>query len=146
MKYHAHYVYYIQRVGIIMIGIGFLFNLISGIKQRHYSIMILGAITTCIIATRQVLIHILPGDLGYSIPVFGMHLYTWSLIFSLVIILFISVLMLFDTAEIKVAKSPVREIAIYLFVFLIFANFISTILECGLTQCFDNPTFYQLLN
>ncbi|MDR5618141.1 disulfide bond formation protein B [Arsenophonus sp.] len=136
----------LQRVGIIMIGIGFLFNLIFGINQRHYSIIILSSITTCITATRQVLIHILPGDPGYYSTVFGLHLYTWSLIFSLAIILFVCVLMLFNSAEIQVAKSPAREIAIYLFVFLILANLISTILECGLTQCVDNPTFYKLLN
>ncbi|WGL98935.1 disulfide bond formation protein B [Arsenophonus sp. aPb] len=136
----------LQRVGIIMIGIGFLFNLILGINQRHYSIIIFSSIATCMTATRQVLIHILPGDPGYYSTVFGLHLYTWSLLFSLAIILFISVLMLFNAAEIQVAKSPAREIAIYLFMFLIFANLISTILECGLTQCVDNPTFYKLLN
>ncbi|WP_202962601.1 disulfide bond formation protein B [Candidatus Arsenophonus nilaparvatae] len=41
----------LQRVGIIMIGIGFLFNLIFGINQLHYSIIILSSITTCITAT-----------------------------------------------------------------------------------------------
>jgi disulfide bond formation protein DsbB len=29
---------------------------------------------------RQVLLHILPGDPGYGMPVFGLHLYTWCLI------------------------------------------------------------------
>ncbi|MFV9997339.1 MAG: disulfide bond formation protein B [Arsenophonus endosymbiont of Dermacentor nuttalli] len=136
----------LQRLGIIMIGIGFLFNLIFGIKQCHYSIIIFSSITTCITATRQVLIHILPGDPGYYSTFFGLHLYTWSLLFSIAIILFVCTLMLFNNDELQIAKSPAREITIYLFMFLIFANLISTILECGLTQCVDNPKFYKLLN
>ncbi len=31
-------------------------------------------------STRQILLHILPGDMGYGSAIFGLHLYTWGLL------------------------------------------------------------------
>jgi disulfide bond formation protein DsbB len=38
----------------------------------------LGALLGAVIAGRQDLLHILPGDAGYGPPFFGLHLYSWA--------------------------------------------------------------------
>ena len=43
-------------------------------------IAIIAALVGAVVSTRQVLLHILPGDQGFGSPLFGLHLYTWSLI------------------------------------------------------------------
>ncbi|TNH44987.1 disulfide bond formation protein B [Photorhabdus luminescens] len=139
----------LQRAGMITIGFGFLFNLRFGIKSAHYGLSLLGCIVTGIVAIRQVFLHITPGDLGYGSALFGLHFYTWALICSVIAIIGISVMLisksLEKTTEAKPNKSVIGQIIIGLFVILITANLISTILECGGGQCDDNPTFYQLL-
>ena len=42
--------------------------------------MILGALLGMVMSTRQVLLHIKPGDPGYGGTVLGLHFYTWALI------------------------------------------------------------------
>ncbi|QXF31918.1 disulfide bond formation protein B [Photorhabdus luminescens] len=139
----------LQRAGMIMIGFGFLFNLRFGIKSAHYALSLLGCIVTGIVAIRQVFLHITPGDLGYGSALFGIHFYTWALICSVIAIIGISVMLILKslekTTEAKQKTSVIGQIIIGLFVILITANLISTILECGGGQCDDNPTFYQLL-
>ncbi|AKH63480.1 MULTISPECIES: disulfide bond formation protein B [Photorhabdus] len=139
----------LQRTGMIMIGFGFLFNLRFGIKSAHYGIALIGSIVTGIIAIRQVFLHITPGDIGYGSVLFGIHFYTWALISSVIAIIAISVMLILKslekTTEEKESKSVFVQIIIGIFVVLITANLISTILECGGGQCDDNPTYYQLL-
>src|SRR6266550_4666361 len=43
-------------------------------------ICIISALVGAAVSTRQVLLHILPGDQGFGSPLFGLHLYTWCLI------------------------------------------------------------------
>ncbi|KAA1195167.1 disulfide bond formation protein B [Photorhabdus heterorhabditis] len=139
----------LQRTGMIMIGFGFLFNLRFGIKSAHYGIALIGCIVTGIIAIRQVFLHIMPGDTGYGSALFGLHFYTWALLSSIIAIIAISVMLILKslekTTEEKENAPVFGQILIGLFVLLIAANLISTVLECGGGQCDDNPTFYQLL-
>lgn len=141
----------LQRVGIIMISIGFLQNILFGIRNIHYGIALLGCIITIIIALRQVFIHILPGDPGYGSTLFGIHFYTWALLSSLLTMIGIALLLILQkengddvTTHFKLTI-VLEKISITIFVLLIAANVISTILECGLGQCPSNPTGYQLL-
>ncbi|MGY3916358.1 disulfide bond formation protein B [Aeromonas australiensis] len=137
----------LQRVGFIVAGIGFMLNLQFGARGTHYGIVIIGALTTAIIATRQVFLHILPGDPGYGSTFLGLHFYTWSLVSALLIILAVA-LVLIMSDEIKLSLPGLARggrIASLLFVILIAANLASTLLECGTGPCEDNPTFYQLL-
>ncbi|MCE1800535.1 disulfide bond formation protein B, partial [Enterobacter hormaechei] len=110
---------------------------------------LIGCVVTGIVAIRQVFLHITPGDLGYGSALFGIHFYTWALICSVIAIIGISVMLILKslekTTEEKQKTSAIGQIIIGLFVILITANLISTILECGGGQCDDNPTFYQLL-
>src|SRR5262249_42684268 len=52
-----------------------------------YGLSVLAAVAGAGIASRQILLHIVPPDPGYGDPVLGLHLYTWSLIvFSTVLL------------------------------------------------------------
>ncbi len=46
----------------------------------NHGLTILAAALGFAISTRQVFLHILPGDPGYGMPLFGLHLYTWGAI------------------------------------------------------------------
>ncbi|CDL81714.1 disulfide bond formation protein B [Xenorhabdus szentirmaii] len=139
----------LQRAGIIMIGFGFLFNIYFGIKNAHYSLSIFGALVTGFVAMRQVSLHILPGDTGYGSTFFGLHFYTWAAVLSILTIIAIAIIMPLKAGNNDPARSAppaLGKVAMGLFAFLIAANLVSTILECGGGQCDDNPVFYQLLN
>lgn len=138
----------LQRTGMILVGFGFLFNICFGIKNTHYSIALIGAVITGLIAARQVFLHILPGDLGYGSTFIGLHFYTWALVASILITVAVAVIMILpksDSAQAIVPKSFTAKIVITVFTLLIAANLVSTLLECGGGQCADDPTFYQLL-
>ncbi|CDG90534.1 disulfide bond formation protein B [Xenorhabdus bovienii] len=138
----------LQRAGIIMIGLGFLFNIYFGIKNAHYSLSLLGCLVTGFIAMRQVSLHILPGDTGYGSTFLGLHFYTWAAVLSILTIIAIAVIMPLkagNTDSSRYTPPTLGKIAMGLFAFLIAANLVSTVLECGSGQCDDNPTFYQLL-
>ena len=77
----------LQRVGLMLCALGPLQLLIrnarGGLTDRDIAVAcgmsVLAGLLGATMATRQVLLHILPGDPGYGSPVFGLHLYTWSL-------------------------------------------------------------------
>ena len=52
----------------------------------------LGAFAGAIFASRQVMLHILPGDAGYGGAVLGLHLYSWAFVTFCVVILFTALL------------------------------------------------------
>lgn len=139
----------LQRIGLILIGSGFLFNVRFGIKSAHYGIALIGCVVTGSIAARQMFLHILPGDSGYGSLFLGLHFYTWALLASIIAVVAIAIMMLISNDRPKTEKTitvPMwGKITIVLFALLIVANLISTVLECGGGQCADNPTFYQLL-
>ncbi|WWP01860.1 MAG: disulfide bond formation protein B [Candidatus Dasytiphilus stammeri] len=139
----------LQRVGVIMISIGFFLNVRFGISSSHYGIALLGSIITGIIATRQVLLHILPGDPGYGSSIFGLHFYTLALLSSLVTIVAIAMLLILQRGE-EIERHSINltfegKITIIIFMVLITANLVSTLLECGLGPCENNPTKYNFM-
>ncbi|MBC6556664.1 disulfide bond formation protein B [Citrobacter braakii] len=140
----------LQRVGLIIAGFGFLFNILLGIRNSHYGMVILGSILTGIIASRQMFLHIIPGDSGYGSAFLGFHFYTWALITAILIVTAVSVII--TISEIGVVMRPLNinpvflRITGWIFILLISANLISTLLECGGGQCADNPVTYELLS
>ncbi|AZD74449.1 disulfide bond formation protein B [Pseudomonas chlororaphis] len=139
----------LQRVGMIAIGFGFLMNVHFGIRSAHYGVALLGSLLTGAIASRQMFLHIMPGDPGYGLALFGLHFYTWAVVSALATITFVSGLLILKTWE---RPSPIQprmhvlgKLAIIVFVFLIAANLVSTLLECGMGECEANPTVYQML-
>ncbi len=78
----------VQRIALMMCALGPLHMLLEAHKgELGYravavgsGISIVAALLGATAATRQVLLHILPGDTGFGSPLLGVHLYTWSLI------------------------------------------------------------------
>lgn len=112
--------------------------------------VITGSILTGIIASRQVFLHIMPGDIGYGSAFFGLHFYTWVLVTSVVIIAATAVVL--SISEMNASIRPLNippalfRIAGWGFLLLIEANLVSTVLECGGSSCADNPAIYELLS
>ncbi len=139
----------LQRVGFILSGCGFLLNLIIGNKNSHYALILLSNLVTAAVSTRQVLLHITAGDPGYGSAFLGLHFYTWALLLSLFLIVWIAVILFIrpeKTTGLNSKKSVITKIGVSLFILLIAANLCSTVLECGSGQCADDPIYYQLLH
>ncbi|GAA5108635.1 disulfide bond formation protein B [Bartonella jaculi] len=140
----------LQRVGLILAGCGFLLNIHHRVKNTHYGMVILGCMVTCVVAARQVFLHITPDDLGYGSTFLGLHFYTWAFIISVLCIFAVAFVMILSevpyTFKAFSAFPALSKVASFLFVFLIAANLISTVLECGGGQCADDPVRYELLS
>ncbi|CZH54571.1 disulfide bond formation protein B [Legionella pneumophila] len=138
----------LQRICFVAVGLCFVMNLILGIRASHYGLMLLASLLGLSISVRQMYIHLTPGDPGYGGLIFGLHLYTWSAIIFLIIILLIAGALILDKGfmpDYKV-RSKSAKVMIWVFFILILANGISTFLECGPHECPDNPSKYYLLN
>ncbi len=70
----------LQRIDFIALGRGLLLNMRFGPSPLHYGLVIAAALFGAAAAGRQVLLHIVPGSGAYGSPLFGLHLYTWSLV------------------------------------------------------------------
>ncbi len=140
----------LQRVGMFGVAVGILLNLKFGVHPLHYGISIVSALIGATVATRQILLHIIPvaGEpTGFGNPVLGLHLYTWSLIVFVASILGIALLMIFikwvGALEEKVELlSKLEKAVFYIFIALALVNTISAFMECGFSPCPDNPTHY----
>jgi phosphoglycerol transferase MdoB-like AlkP superfamily enzyme len=102
------------------------------------------------VSTRQILLHILPGDAGYGSALLGYHYYTWALIGFVAAIILLAAILLFDrqfgdgTAKASSAGG-FAQVAVSLVIALTALNVGSALLECGFGSCADNPTVYELL-
>ncbi len=144
----------LQRVGMLGVAVGIFMNLRFGMHPAHYGISIISALIGAAVATRQILLHIVPsadGVTGFGDPVLGLHLYTWSLIVFLSSIAGIALLMALmkwgeelNTQKTKLFKY--EKIALSLFLLLALANSASAYLECGFEPCPENPTEYKHLD
>jgi disulfide bond formation protein DsbB len=139
----------LQRASMIMVGLAFMLNVRFGEKGRYYGMALLSAVCTGIIATRQVLLHIVPGSGSYGSALFGVHFYTWALLSSVATIIYVAVMLVFygrnTTPGGKPNLSKVAGLTLVVFAVLIAANLVFTMLECGFGQCADDPTFYEWL-
>ena len=137
----------LQRVGMVGIAFGFLLNLRYGLRPSHYCIALLSALFTAFVALRQIALHVVPGTGSYGSAIFGLHMYTWSFIISMIIVIYTTITLGIDQQYLTKQKPGViwKTIAHLLFICLLFiavANVVSTFSECGIGQCPDNPTHY----
>ena len=136
------------RLGMIGVGFGLALNVLFGPHVLHYGLALLAAMFGALTSLRQVMLHIVPGTGSYGDPAFGMHLYTWAFIVFVTITLAIAVVLFFqDQFDEPAGPAPaaVRWMAIVVMsagLFLAGANVITTLLECGIGACPDNPTTY----
>lgn len=140
----------LQRVGFLGIAFGFLLNLRYGLRPSHYGLSLLSALFTAFVALRQVALHVVPGTGTYGSAIFGLHMYTWSFVIAMAIVLFNVILLSFDREYLSV-KQAIRwkKLSHLLFICLLIVaaiNLVSAFAECGLGQCPDNPTQYLIGN
>ncbi|HSD52837.1 MAG TPA: disulfide bond formation protein B [Burkholderiales bacterium] len=139
----------LQRAALLAAGLGFLLNVRFGSSESHYGIVIVSSVAGAAFAIRQILLHIVPGTGAYGSAVLGYHFYTWALVGFVALIAFAGV-MLFIEAQFVEGVQDFRPSASaqalgWLFVLIVLANAVSTLLECGFGPCPDNPTGYELL-
>ncbi len=136
----------LQRVGFLCVALGFLMNLRFGPRPSHYAIALLSALFTSFVALRQIALHVVPGTGSYGSAILGLHLYTWSYIICMVIIISTTIVLGMDR-QYRLEENPVRPSWVVQFLFvvmtlLIISNFVSVLMECGFGACPDNPIQY----
>ncbi len=141
----------LQRAGFVALGLGFLLNVRFGSSPAHYGLMVVSAVIGAGTALRQILLHIRPGDPGYGSALLGVHFYSWAFVAFGAGILYAGLLLFLEAGDpsSESATSPVGKLAtasLWLFALLVAGNLVSTLLECGVGPCADNPTFYDWLH
>ncbi|SMY38409.1 disulfide bond formation protein B [Photobacterium malacitanum] len=139
----------LQRLGFMLVMFGFMLNVVYGPQQRHYGILIIGALFGAATALRQVSLHVIPGTPGFGSPVFGLHYYTWAFILFSLTIVGVAVLQLLWNKDWNNNDYKINRFGKFVCLLAIFAvavNVISTFIECGPYQCPDNPITYWLFN
>ncbi|WP_058120368.1 disulfide bond formation protein B [Photobacterium kishitanii] len=139
----------LQRLGFMLVMFGFMLNVVYGPQQRHYGILIIGALFGAATALRQVSLHVIPGTPGFGSPVFGIHYYTWAFILFSLTIVGVAVLQLLWNKDWNNNDYKINRFGKFVCLVAIFAvvvNVVSTFIECGPYQCPDNPVTYWLFN
>ena len=111
----------------------------------------LGAFAGAVFAARQVLLHILPGDVGYGSPMLGLHLYSWAFITFVVVIVFTGLLGVLSTVAIPEAPkenslaSHMSSAIGFAFLVMVAINAVMIVFLEGFNWVLpDDPTGYDL--
>ena len=86
----------LQRILFAALAIGPILNIRFGPRPSHYAMSLLAAVAGAVASTRQVLLHIMPGDAGYGSALLGYHYYTWALLGFIAAIVLLAAILLFD--------------------------------------------------
>ena len=137
----------LQRVALTGLAVGPVLTLRHGPRPAHYGLIILAGLLGATIASRQVLLHITPGDPGYGSALMGYHFYTWALLCFVAAIAASAVMLLFrgQFAEDVPPLGAFELAAVWIMLAVTLANGGAALLECGFTWCPDTPVHYQLL-
>lgn len=98
----------LQRLGFFGVALGFLLNLRFGLRPSHYAIVLFSALFTAFVALRQIALHVVPGSGSYGSAILGMHLYSWSFVAAMAIILVTILLMSVDRQYQAARKTHIR--------------------------------------
>jgi disulfide bond formation protein DsbB len=141
----------LQRIQFAVLAIGPIMNIRWGPRPGHYALSLLAAAAGAAFSTRQILLHIMPGDAGYGTALFGYHYYTLALIGFAAAIVLLAAVLLFDRqfeadgAAPQGSAGAFATIAVWLVISLTLLNVVSTLLECGFGACAEDPVSYELL-
>jgi disulfide bond formation protein DsbB len=141
----------LQRIQFAMLAIGPILNVRWGPRPSHYALSLLAAVVGMAFSTRQILLHIMPGDAGFGTALLGYHYYTLALIGFAAAIVLLAIVLLFDrqfehdAATHPFAPGAFAIAAVWLVIGLTALNVVSTLLECGFGACAENPLVYELL-
>ena len=140
----------LQRLGLLSIAFGFLLNIRYGIHPLNYSLSLLSSIVTAFIAMRQIALHI--NDIhGYGSPFLGIHMYTWVFLICIITIFYVIVILSFKSQYENISInsrtfiSKCGEMMFYILMLVIAVNIFFIILECGFTQCPEDPEHYKIM-
>src|ERR1700710_1111425 len=86
----------LQRLQFTVLAIGPILNIRWGPRPSHYALSLLAAVAGATFSTRQILLHIMPGDAGYGSALFGYHYYSWALIGFVAATVLLAAILLFD--------------------------------------------------
>jgi len=140
----------LQPIQFAMLAVGPILNVRFGSRPSHYAVSLLAAIAGAAFATRQILLHIMPGDPGYGSALLGYHYYSWAFIGSALAIIALAAVLLFDEQFRDDGKpqpgGAFARAAVWLVIALTALNVVSTLLECGFAACPDNPVAYNSSN
>ena len=142
----------LQRVAFVLCGFGFLLNLRFGVQPLHYGLSILAGLFGVAVAGRQVLLHIVPGTGAYGSALFGLHLYTWSLILFVAVIAGVALLMIMggrpdhDRSDHQTALRfrGSSRFAAWLLIAVTLANALNSFVLCGPVDCAPDPMGYWI--
>lgn len=137
----------LQRLGFLGVAFALLMNVRYGQKPSHYALAQLFALFTAFVALRQIALHVVPGTGSYGSAIFGLHMYTWSFVIAMLLVVVTAISLgvdrqYIDPKAIFKHTGKVAHVLFALTLFLCAANVISVFTECGLKQCPDNPTHY----
>ena len=140
----------LQRILFALLAVGPMLNVRFGPRPSHYALSLLAAAVGAAVSSRQILLHIMPGDPGYGSALLGFHYYTWAFIGFVAAIVLIAAMLLFDGQFEADEAQPVgpgafARAAAWLVIALTALNVIATLLECGFAACPDDPVAYELL-
>src|SRR5258705_8408155 len=141
----------LQRIQFAVLAIGPIMNIRWGPRPSHYALSLLAAVAGAVFSSRQVLLHIMPGDAGYGTALLGYHYYTLALLAFLAAIVLLAAMLLFDRqfeqdgAAQVVAPGAFAMSAVWLVIGLTALNVVSTLLECGFCARAHKPLVYEIL-
>jgi disulfide bond formation protein DsbB len=140
----------LQRIQFAALAIGPILNIHWGPRPSHYALSLLAAAVGAAFSTRQILLHIMPGDAGYGTALFGYHYYSLALIGFAAALVLLAVVLLFDRQfetddATPQAAGGFATMAVWLVIALTALNAVSTLLECGFGACAEDPMVYELL-
>jgi len=139
----------LQRVAFAALAVGPILNIRRGPRPSHYGMSLLAALVGVMVAVRQVMLHILPGNPGFGSAVLGLHYYTWSALIFIFAMVLIGLVLQFDRQfepePAALPKPGFARVAVWLVIAVVAADIIATFLECGLTLCAEDPVRYELL-
>lgn len=137
-----------QRMGLYAISLGLVINLVRGRNQSNYLIMILSAVINSWISLLQVLLHVVPDSGGFGSSVFGLHMYTWNFIVSMVFIIYGCLGGLLHGNENQKREKTIatHKIIIGVLFVTLLLNTLSVFIECGPHLCPSDPQSYWLLD
>ncbi len=124
----------LQRIGMLIVGMGPLLNLRWGIQPRHYAVSITGMLIGGAVSLFQICLHICPGFPTFGTRVFGWELYTWAfLVFASSLLGLGLLLFLWDEKDRTPQPLQIPEkIAFGFYIILCFANIITAYQLFGL--------------
>ena len=131
-----------QRIAFVIIGFALVLNIRCGAHAAHYGWGIIGGLLGMMVSLRQVLLHILPGDKGFGATFLELHFYTWAFLAYLGLLLGFAILLMLPNREVR-SGSIFANALVIIFILLVVGNLISTLLECGLGPCADDPVKYE---